>query len=239
MAQRPAGSSHTHGSVVHGLIGYGLATGLCACHPGIDGTINHHIGQVGKSTNPHIRKLQYRRNYQPHARRQNIFGIFASDSRNISIVFLFETSVIIRILARLSQLDHDFRNFAAVVPIRLLETPGASRRETAKTGVRCRPTPLRNGRRLWKLRPCFCATRCAEGRQGAPLLEHRREPPGVRRADGAAARAVSGRDQRQPARRVVQDDRGVRRGGQRARQFALFPEDRRRRHWTAMWCMSG
>jgi hypothetical protein len=35
-----------------------------------------------------------------------------------------------------------------------------------------------------------------QGRQGAPLLEHCREPPGVRRADRAAARALPGRPTR-------------------------------------------
>ena len=35
----------------------------------------------------------------------------------------------------------------------------------------------------------------SERRQGAPLLEHRGKPPGIWRSDGAAPRAVSGRDQ--------------------------------------------
>src|SRR5215471_18128406 len=48
-----------------------------------------------------------------------------------------------------------------------------------------------------------------EGRQRAPLLEHRGEPPGVRRADGAAPCAISGRDQRRSESGLVSDDRGV------------------------------
>ncbi len=50
-----------------------------------------------------------------------------------------------------------------------------------------------------------------ERRQGAPLLEHRGKPSSIRRSDGAAPRAVPGRDQRQPAYRLVPNDRGVRR----------------------------
>ena len=46
------------------------------------------------------------------------------------------------------------------------------------------------------LRSCFCATRSPEGRQGAPLLEPRGEPSGSQGAGGAAACAVSRRDQR-------------------------------------------
>src|SRR5258708_5589056 len=40
------------------------------------------------------------------------------------------------------------------------------------------------------------AHQAQEGRQGAPLLEHRRESPDRRRPGGAAAAAVPGRDQR-------------------------------------------
>src|SRR5271165_2754174 len=50
-----------------------------------------------------------------------------------------------------------------------------------------------------------------ERRQGAPLLEHCGEPPGVRRPYGAATCVVSWRDQRCAASGVVPDDRGVRR----------------------------
>src|SRR5262249_36169029 len=51
-----------------------------------------------------------------------------------------------------------------------------------------------------------------EGRQGAPLLEHCRKPSLCGRSGGAATGAVSGRDQRQPARGVVPRDRSLRRG---------------------------
>jgi transposase len=49
----------------------------------------------------------------------------------------------------------------------------------------------------------------AEGRQAPPVLEHRGDPPGHWRRRGAAARALPGRDQRQPARGLAQDHRGV------------------------------
>src|ERR1700692_4645168 len=52
----------------------------------------------------------------------------------------------------------------------------------------------------------------AEGRQGAPLLEHCRKPRLCGRWGGAAPGFVSGRDQRQPAGGVVPGDRRVRRG---------------------------
>jgi hypothetical protein len=57
-------------------------------------------------------------------------------------------------------------------------------------------------------------------------LEYRGEPPGIRRAHDAATRAVSGRDERQPAHRVVPDDRAFDENGQAGKQIALFPEDR-------------
>src|ERR1700757_3678606 len=53
-----------------------------------------------------------------------------------------------------------------------------------------------------------------EGWQATPLLERCREHAGRRRARGAAARAVSGRDQRHPGVGVAAVDRGV--GGRRA-----------------------
>src|SRR6516162_2035717 len=52
----------------------------------------------------------------------------------------------------------------------------------------------------------------AEGRQGAPLLEHCRKPTLRGRSRGAACGLVSGRDQRQPTSGVVSPDRSVRRG---------------------------
>ena len=60
-----------------------------------------------------------------------------------------------------------------------------------------------------------------EGRQGAPLLEHCREPALCGRAGGAASGSVSGRDQRQPARGVVPGDRRVRRGERAASTACL------------------
>jgi hypothetical protein len=56
--------------------------------------------------------------------------------------------------------------------------------------------------------------------------EHRREPSGIWRPLGAAACAVSGRDQRQPARRWCQTIEVLDEAGQTGKQIALFPEDR-------------
>src|SRR6201987_1876837 len=51
------------------------------------------------------------------------------------------------------------------------------------------------------------APKAKEGRQGAPLLEHRRESPDRRRPGGAAAAAVPGRDQRFAGTGLAQGNR--------------------------------
>ena len=66
----------------------------------------------------------------------------------------------------------------------------------------------------------------AQRRQNAPFLVDRGKPAPRPGQGGAAARAVPGRDQRQPARGVGADHRGVRRARAGDTQLALFPNDR-------------
>src|ERR1700730_6549333 len=69
------------------------------------------------------------------------------------------------------------------------------------------------------------AHQAQEGRQGAPLLEHRGESPDRRRPGGAAAAAVPGRDQRFAGTGLAQVNRHP--GGRgTAAALSLFPEDR-------------
>src|SRR4051794_35570632 len=117
-----------------------------------------------------------------------------------------------RLIARLSQLDLDFGNFATARCRLGQEECALSQRVSAETGCGADQAPCETASGFGRLASCFYAQASPQGRQGAPLLERRREPPGIRRQDGAAACALSGRDQRQPARCVVSDDRGVRRG---------------------------
>src|SRR5438105_12165014 len=65
-----------------------------------------------------------------------------------------------------------------------------------------------------------------EGWQATPLLERCREHAGCPGARGAAARAVSGRDQRHPGVGVAAVDRGAQEGSPQPRTLSLFPEDR-------------
>src|ERR1700751_1209531 len=114
-------------------------------------------------------------------------------------------------LTRLSQLAPAFGNFAprhGDNPLRIREDLAAVRPEP-----RAVPTyPLAKRPALLKPSLHVSAPQAApQGRQAAPHVEHRGDPPRVRRAHGAAARAVSGRDQRRPAGGLVPHDRGVRR----------------------------
>src|ERR1700752_5390246 len=98
-------------------------------------------------------------------------------------------------LARLSQLDPDLGNFADGLNGNWLIGLVRSRKKQWKSGsgadqVACGTI---GGCRI--SRHVFALQGSPERRQGAPLLERRREPAGVGRADGAAASAVSGRDQ--------------------------------------------
>jgi hypothetical protein len=85
----------------------------------------------------------------------------------------------------------------------------------------------------------FAPQASPQGRQGAPLLEHCAEPPDLWRPDGAAARAVSGRDQRQPAclHGARQSKRSTR--GSRPAWSRCSTRIARRHCWIAMWCTSG
>jgi hypothetical protein len=64
----------------------------------------------------------------------------------------------------------------------------------------------------WTLRIMFAADPAKEGRQGAQLLERRREPSPRDRPSCATPRPVSGRDQPVPGRGLAQIHRSFRRG---------------------------
>src|SRR5438105_8212784 len=70
------------------------------------------------------------------------------------------------------------------------------------------------------------AYQAQEGRQGAPLLEHRGESPDRRRPGGAAAAAVPGRDQRFAGLAWRKSIAILEEGALQPRTLSLFPEDR-------------
>ena len=99
-------------------------------------------------------------------------------------------------------------------------------RETAETACGADQVSCETAACFESLRSCSAPQNSPEGRQGAPLLEHRGKPPGVRRSDSAAACAVSGGDQRRTGAAWCRTIEAFDEGGQQARQIALFPEDR-------------
>ena len=131
-------------------------------------------------------------------------------------------------LTRLSQLAPVSGNFAALAVSQVLDRLGATIAASPEHRLRCRPSPLRRGSAEGEISRHVSAPQASpQGRQAAPLLEHRREPPGVGRSDGAAACVVSGRDQRQSASGMVPaPSRRSTENRPDRRQIALFPEDR-------------
>jgi len=71
--------------------------------------------------------------------------------------------------------------------------------------------PLSSGRNVRHSAHVLAGDSPTERRQRTPLLERRGEPPRARRAHGATDGALSGRDQRCPARPLVSHDRDARR----------------------------
>ena len=133
-------------------------------------------------------------------------------------------------LTRLSQLDHDLGNFAPPgcgKPLKSARIGTGKQRKPA--AVPTKSLAKRPG--FGSLAPCFCATSFAARTARSTATGASWRTAGCRRADGAAACAVSGRDQRQPESRVVPDDRGFRRGraaGQTDRAVSRGPGARRR-----------
>ena len=89
--------------------------------------------------------------------------------------------------------------------------------ETFSTSRVVQTCPLFRGNRFWHSAGEHVSAKSPadQGRQGAPLLQHRGKPPSAIGARGSAPSPVSGRDQRQPTGSLAQDAGGVRRAAAR------------------------
>ena len=143
-------------------------------------------------------------------------------------------------LARLSQLGPDLRNFALPWCRKSSEHRGASRCEPAKTGCGADQPPCETASRFGRLAPCFyatsCAARTARSTAIGALSRTAGYPAGGRCSDTCF---IWARSTTASAPHGVRRSRRSTRTGRAANRSHCSPRIVRRRHWIAMWCMSG
>ena len=144
------------------------------------------------------------------------------------------------VLARLSQLGPDLRNFALPWCRKSSEHRGASRCEPAKTGCGADQPPCETASRFGRLAPCFyatsCAARTARSTAIGALSRTAGYPAGGRCSDTCF---IWARSTTASAPHGVRRSRRSTRTGRAANRSHCSPRIVRRRHWIAMWCMSG